>query len=366
MSSQSGNNQGREPSDSDLSDVSGSGTEADQDEIIKKTQAEILSGKSQDIYNPNQDKEKVRGTRKILRKHQETANAMKDKASAITAEEFDKEVLELDHYFKDNVRAPAEATIDSRALLILSETALKKSKSLRKDVNAFDTEEFILRFQQVMSAQDNSNPVGPSSDEEENAEEIDWLKVGKKLMRFSRRAPAMDLMYGPLEIQHKKRRTSQRSRLEKNDADRKEPELIQNNEIERSQAEMSRLIAGVALILSEKGGQSGMNLFQFFINPNSFAQSVENLFCLSFLIRDGKAAIDTHDDQEVELQVPVVYATEPAGVDLHKEGFTKTQAILEFTMQDWKEAIELFNIRESIISHREDSRIAQSTKRKWH
>ena len=33
-------------------------------------------------------------------------------------------------------------------------------------------------------------------------------------------------------------------------------------------------------------------MFRLIINPESFGQSVENLFYLSFLIRDGKAALE--------------------------------------------------------------------------
>lgn len=41
-----------------------------------------------------------------------------------------------------------------------------------------------------------------------------------------------------------------------------------------------------------------VNLFRFVINPNDFAQSVENLFYLSFLIRDGECALEIEDDGE--------------------------------------------------------------------
>lgn len=42
-----------------------------------------------------------------------------------------------------------------------------------------------------------------------------------------------------------------------------------------------------------------VNLFKFVVNPNDFAQSVENIFYLSFLIRDGKVAFETQDGEPV-------------------------------------------------------------------
>lgn len=41
-----------------------------------------------------------------------------------------------------------------------------------------------------------------------------------------------------------------------------------------------------------------INLFKLVINPESFAQSVENIFYLSFLIRDAKVAFEISEDDE--------------------------------------------------------------------
>lgn len=41
-----------------------------------------------------------------------------------------------------------------------------------------------------------------------------------------------------------------------------------------------------------------INLFRFVINPDDFGQSVENLFYLSFLIRDGSCAFEVDEHSE--------------------------------------------------------------------
>lgn len=48
----------------------------------------------------------------------------------------------------------------------------------------------------------------------------------------------------------------------------------------------------------QEEGQA-INIFRFVINPNDFAQSVENIFYLSFLIRDGKVAFETDAGEPV-------------------------------------------------------------------
>ncbi|PPQ79381.1 hypothetical protein CVT25_002651 [Psilocybe cyanescens] len=107
-----------------------------------------------------------------------------------------------------------------------------------------------------------------------------------------------------------------------------------------------------------------INLFKCVINPQNFAQSVENVFNLSFLIRDGRCSLKL---------VTESLSYEP-GHEEHAECLKRRQMVLELDMETWKvqisalpltsssvrqfdrcgsqRAIQVFNITESFIPQR--------------
>lgn len=91
-----------------------------------------------------------------------------------------------------------------------------------------------------------------------------------------------------------------------------------------------------------------INLFRFVVNPDNFAQSVENIFYLSFLIRDGKVALEFVDGEPMicmyiiepsytlSLKMRVADICEqPSDAD-YEAGLKKNQMVLEFDMTTWK------------------------------
>mmetsp|Transcript_25213 Transcript_25213/g.58247 ORF Transcript_25213/g.58247 Transcript_25213/m.58247 type:complete len:189 (-) Transcript_25213:223-789(-) len=82
---------------------------------------------------------------------------------------------------------------------------------------------------------------------------------------------------------------------------------------------------------------------KFLVNPQSFTQTVENIFHYSYLVRSGKAAIAV--DKKTGL--PTVKPK-----DLQAGTPTPRQAILAFNMSDWRKLTREFGVDKGDIPHR--------------
>lgn len=78
-----------------------------------------------------------------------------------------------------------------------------------------------------------------------------------------------------------------------------------------------------------------INFFTFFINPDSFSQTVENLFHLSFLVRDGKVEISDEEDEDGG-PVAILMSAVPPTADDYDAGAQKKQSVFHFDMRMWK------------------------------
>lgn len=128
----------------------------------------------------------------------------------------------------------------------------------------------------------------------------------------------VNLRLGPLAVEAKVRNQPRKvARLVKNREDLQKPqqvgsyprqrrfesvlthqEQLKENDFEKQQNETTALVYKIAKRLQEVGY---ISFFKFIVNPESFSQTVENLFYLSFLIRDGKVQAAEGEDGELML-----------------------------------------------------------------
>ena len=124
-----------------------------------------------------------------------------------------------------------------------------------------------------------------------------------------------------------------------------------------------------------------VSLFEFAINPDSFGQTVENLFYISFLIREGSLAVAKDDDGLPTLSrlFPLLKFrsflkhansfSEPSQSrslsEQREQNVSKHQAVFSLDWATWQGLVEAFQIEDPLIPHRDDEHEAV-TARGWY
>ncbi|KAN0090822.1 Nse4 C-terminal domain containing protein [Tylopilus felleus] len=296
-------------------------------------------------YDPDQDAAEKRDIRKKYRLlEKRTAEHMRPQDH--DADDLAGQVAQADELFS-KVKNPTEATLDSTVLRNVSSIGAQKARAMKLGSAAFDIDDFVSKLITFMGGrQQFEDEDGDEMEVEEGA--LDWDKIGRKALAKSRRVPVTGFMLGPLSIEQKKRAPVKRQKQEKVHEEERKPQEIKEEDIKRSENETTKNVLIIKNILETTGP---INFFKFIVNPNDFAQSVENLFYLSFVIRDGECAFEINEDGE-----PIVMRCEQPSMEDRSAGVHARQIIMEFDMDTWKRAIEVWNITDSQIPQRPPAR----------
>ncbi|NWZ16269.1 NSE4A protein, partial [Agelaius phoeniceus] len=75
-----------------------------------------------------------------------------------------------------------------------------------------------------------------------------------------------------------------------------------------------------------------ISFFDFVIDPNSFARTVENVFHVSFLSRDGLAKIKLDEDE-----LPIIEPIKPSeGGEEDSRAAARNQVVISLDQKEWK------------------------------
>lgn len=290
-----------------------------------------------DQYDPDQDVEQRREVRKGYREENRKLQAnraeyMNPRSTGLI------DTLKAANTLSNNVKQTSEATVDSRLLVNVADLAYKKTLAVVSGDTSqgVDIEDFISRCKTYMKNAEGAlesstqrRRAAAGDDEEDNGDALNWEHFGRHACSaYIARPSVPGFLLGPLSLEKRARKTTVRKvALRLNSLKETQPEKvddIQRNENEnltslchQIQCRLEKLIVDGEEAVDDElrdgmtaqeerelafkhgvkpGDTPGLAYFKFVINPDSFGQSVENLFYVSFLIRDGKIGITFDDD----------------------------------------------------------------------
>ncbi|KAK1147289.1 hypothetical protein N8T08_001366 [Aspergillus melleus] len=350
-------------------------------------------------YDPDQDEKERRRIRKGLRDLTRELHDSRTEYMQAGNDGIRQTIKKANEFFRD-VKQTSDATIDSRLLVSAADLSYKKTAQLvLGDASAgVDVDEFVSKcisfmrhgpddLQAIPSSTQRRgahgrNQVDPNDSDEDQGDALNWDWLGRSACVRSNARPAVSgFLLGPLSVQ--KLRPQE---LEDKDLDRQETSNLTticsniNKLLAETQNAGQNSVEGVLEKLVQQSGDEpteemvqkvmalhnvaddgGIPLFNFCINPKSFGQSVENLFYVSFLVRDGTAGISVDSRQ-----LPTLHHSKPyAPSEAQKKGVQKHQAIFSLDFETWQDLIDAYSIKESIIPHRREEG-SQATGQGWY
>ncbi|KAK8972514.1 hypothetical protein V6N11_081629 [Hibiscus sabdariffa] len=185
-----------------------------------------------------------------------------------------------------HVQRPREQIADAEALLDITNTLLTSVKATNGDgITVTDFVNSLLTdFAKQSSRQDGRTL-------------IDWKKIGVEVSHVSRISPGFCTMIGPMDTQIKQRRANVRRKRKREESE--QPEEVDDSDSKKS----TNTDANMSTMFDILRKHRMVRLEHLILNRNSFAQTVENLFALSFLVKDGRADIKV-DDKGIHLVSP--------------------------------------------------------------
>lgn len=300
-----------------------------------------------DVYDPDQppqDRRRVqKGFRDLLRDLTENSEEyLRGDSSGLQ-----KTILRANELAKQ-VRQTTEATIDSRLLVSTTDLSYRRALRLTQGTlsQGLDVDEFISKcigymrqggtrigddspelsstqLQRRRTAYSKSN-ADDNYDGGDEGDMMNWAFLGRHACYpYIRRPGLCGHLLGPLSVEKKIRKFIKRSApFRPDNLIEVRPEVLNVDELAKKENDLTAICGKILLqlksiqadtqqavadlieddmedeektrIMHQYGLRStgGVDLMRFVVNPKSFGQTVENLFYVSFLIRDGRVEID--------------------------------------------------------------------------
>lgn len=240
------------------------------------------------------------------------------------------------------VNSSDEAVLDAKVISISSIVLKQNAEIFDTNLRSYSMNVFSDNINLFLEEQRCPDPTGKK----------DWKKLAPFAKRcFKYRTPSHTCMYGTFQMgetvaQSKKVRTKKDKIA---DAKKKEPENVDKVEKQEDGIEETvHYILKTLISAWKKNDRKPICYFKLVVNPESFGRTVENIFHVSFLVKDGLVDISCDENE-----FPVIEPISNAVAEKRKKTAPeKNQIIMSINMEEWQELIEAFQITTPMIKPR--------------
>lgn len=303
----------------------------------RRRTAEADEDISDQNYDPDQDIEERRTIRRGLRDL--SKNLAENRSEYLNPDSTGLEdTISQANNLSKQVKQTSDATIDSSLLVTAADITYKRTVAIISGEagQGIDLDDFINKCKDFMrkgdlesdeSRRKDRETIGNNiveEDEDHEDEILNWEYLGRHAcVQHIGRPCVPGFLLGPISTEKKAKRTVVRkATLRIGNIKETRPDVLQEQDIVRDDdLNLSTMCQKIAARLEKVRGdamaaveletrddmtdeeaealldkyslsrEAGITLFKFVINPYSFSQSIENLFYVSFLIRDSKMAV---------------------------------------------------------------------------
>ncbi|CUM54557.1 uncharacterized protein AC631_05349 [Debaryomyces fabryi] len=293
----------------------------------------------------------------------ENSEAHKGEATSLVLDHLRELKVIYDIVQKEHNRDTKVHLKDAEAFMDTSKFAATNAKNLKFDDMgmSLSQKDFLSHLRSYLNPNEATieddaydDDDTESSTKEDTFNSYNWLKLGALYYSVSNRAVVTDSLYGPLETERKRQVTRTRNIDDTKNSLSTTAQLVQANDISGNEEQnTAHKVKNVYRTFVQKKDEAGVNFFKFFINPNSFAQSIENLFFTSFLIKDARLKLYLNEEG-----IPIIQTVDPQEYEvsqLNPSSGESNHHIATFDYKTWQGLIKRFNITESYLETRPEA-----------
>lgn len=182
--------------------------------------------------------------------------------------------------------------------------------------------------------------------------QFNWFKMGSLFNNLSKNVLTVDHMLGPFSMQKKVRAAPVRRDRETVGAVMTAEKVTQDSLNSTQQITTPEQVKKCFKVLAKKKGNQQISLFEFVINPSSFAKSVENLFYASFLIKEGRIVLEEDNEGFPCVRIKENLPSDPRAKEIENQrrrDAHQNHIIFQMDMPTWRILIDKFDIKTAFI-----------------